>query len=384
MTIARASLPLALIVACCRASSGLRMTTSTTSPGDLPLSRKRDMLIEERDLMGPCGSTGSYMSPTWSNRLGCVLTPVSIPGIYTADRPFYWNGIDVGGRMTVIRLLGSSSSSSSSSRSDATRGGGELVVHSPVELDRALIEALSRLGTVAHVISPNYEHVKYARQWAEHYPNARVWGCPGLSDRAPGVGWTGEVPRGARPGGYRPAATKTTTTTSTMTRPVDGMWDWNELMPMHVDAEINPFTGKSFFNEVIFYHVPSRTLLTTDLYWNYPRGDGVTNGQVIDELDNPDCAIEDFGPWELAPSVGRVPPGSILWGKVGMDVLFRPFYNNFMVGGDRRDAFEEIARHVACGGWDVETIIPCHGDIVRGRRLCRMVLERHFGVKCRA
>ena len=343
--------------------------------------------------MGTCGSTGSYMSPTWSNRLGSVLTPVSIPGVYTADRPFYWNGIDVGGRMTVIRLLNSSSSSSSSSssRSDATRG--ELVVHSPVELDTALIEALSSLGTVTHVISPNYEHVKYARQWSENYPNAKVWGCPGLSHRVPGARWTGEVPYGTRPDGF--GSSTSTTTTSTTTRPVDGMWDWNELMPMHVDAEINPFTGKSFFNEVIFYHVPSRTLLTTDLYWNYPRGDGVTNGQVIDELDNPDCAIEDFGPWELAPSVGRVPPGSILWGKVGMDVLFRPFYNNFMVGGERRDAFEEIARHVACGecdgdgdgdaaGWDVETIIPCHGDIVRGRRLCRMVLERHFGVKCRA
>jgi hypothetical protein len=28
--------------------------------------------------------------------------------------------------------------------------------------------------------------------------------------------------------------------------------------------------GKPFFNEVIFVHKPSKTLLCTDVYWNYP------------------------------------------------------------------------------------------------------------------
>ena len=134
--------------------------------------------------------------PSWSNRLGSVLTPASVPGVYTADRPFYWNGIDVGGRMTVIRLQPSSSSSSSDD------GDGDLVVHSPVFLDPPLVEALSGLGNVAHVISPNYEHVKYAKMWADFYPEARVWGCPGLAEREPGVRWTGEIPRGARPPGF--------------------------------------------------------------------------------------------------------------------------------------------------------------------------------------
>ena len=386
------------------------------------------MLLEEYDGIIAAAARGGggspHYPPSWSNRLGSVLTPVSIPGVYTADRPFYWNGIDVGGRMTVIRLQSSSSSYSSDDDDDddddeGGRRGDDLVVHSPVFLDPPLVEALSKLGNVAHVISPNYEHVKYAKIWADYYPDAKVWGCPGLPDREAGVRWTGEIPHGARPPGFfanndDATTTATTTTKTTMTEEgggssaaaaAGGMWDWNELMPYHVDFEANPFTGRSFFNEVVFYHRPSKTLLTTDFYWNYPGGDGVTNGQLVDDDDGVVGATdvdddEDFGPWDLAPSVGTIPLGSRLWGKVGMDRLFYPFYVNLMVGGDdNRDAFGDMARHVACGGrcggddgdyatitggWDVETIIPCHGDIVRGRQLCRRVLEKHFGVKCQA
>lgn len=37
---------------------------------------------------------------------------------------------------------------------------GSLWVHSPVELDVPLREALAELGPVSHIVSPNYEHVK--------------------------------------------------------------------------------------------------------------------------------------------------------------------------------------------------------------------------------
>ena len=87
--------------------------------------------------------------------------------------------------------------------------------------------------------------------------------------------WTGEMPYGARPQGYNG---------HDETRHDNEMWDWEELQPIHIDIESNPFTGSAFFNEVVYYHTPSKTLLTTDLYWNYPRGDGVTNGQLVDEL----------------------------------------------------------------------------------------------------
>ena len=353
-------------------------------PEVYPLSRKKVMLIEEAKRLN-VDERGSYSSVGWSNRHGSVITPASIPGVYTADRPFYWNTIiDVGCRCTIIQL-----------QSSAADDGGskELLIHSPVGLDAPLINALSKLGRVAHVISPNYEHVKFAYQWAEQYPNAKIWGCPGLMEREPNVRWTGELPFGARPPGF--FSTTNTNNSNEEEKEHDDttkMWDWNELQPLHIDTETNPFTGKAFFNEVIYYHKPSKTLLTTDLYWNYPRGDGVTNGQVIDELkakgvnvkDINDPNNGDYGTWELSQSVGEIPLGSKLWGKVGMDKLFYPFYMNLMVRNDKRNEFNEIARYITCGNseWEVETIIPAHGDIVRGKQVCKKVLESHFNIQC--
>jgi hypothetical protein len=371
------------------------------------------------------------------------LTPASIPGVYTADRPFYWNKIDVGCRMTVVQLRrppSSSPSFSSSSTTTSSQGEEEellpeLLIHSPVQLDPPLISALSQLGTVSHIISPNYEHVKYAQSWSEYYPHAKVWGCPGLMDRMPHVRWTGELVEGTRPPGYYHSSssnpTTTTTTTTTTTRDntstttttemkgggvgyIDGMmWDWNDVQPLHINTEVNPFTGRPFFNEIVFYHTKSKTLIVTDLYWNYPRGDGVTNADynsslvVEDETTTTSAASADdddddenasskkdeknggdFGVWELAPNVGNIPLGSKIWGKIGMDKLFYPFYMNVMISPEKRSTFEEIARYITCdsgggGGWEVETIIPAHGDIVRGKTLCRRVLERHFRIQCR-
>lgn len=71
----------------------------------------------------------------------------------------------------TVLVRGSSSISSKStsssgeisgqSGSDAASGGGAgLWVHSPVLLDDALGAALSELGKVQHIVSPNFEHVK--------------------------------------------------------------------------------------------------------------------------------------------------------------------------------------------------------------------------------
>ena len=233
-------------------------------------------------------------------------------------------------------------------------------------------------------------------------PHCQSLGLSWPSRRVLDVKWTGELPFGARPPGFcnntdqaalldtsRMVEQGSNDSRSSGSDIVTEMWDWDILQPIHIDAEINPFTRQSFFNEVIFYHRPSKTLLTTDIYWNYPENDGVTNGQLsrtMMEEDNDD-EDEDFGVWELAPNIinDAIPTGSRLWGKVGMDRLFRPFYNNFMIRHDKRHTFIDIVDYMtSCGdgnGWDVETIIPCHGDIIRGRLLCRKVLNRHFSIK---
>ena len=64
-----------------------------------------------------------------------------------------------------------------------------------------------------------------------------------------------------------------------------------------------------------------------------------------------------------------------------MDKLFRPFYLNLMVKNDKKVEFNKIASFASGLGefaWDVETVIPAHGDIVRGSALTKSVLKKHF------
>ena len=39
-----------------------------------------------------------------------------------------------------------------------------LLLQSPVELTPELRDAINALGTLKHIVSPNYEHVKFAKQ----------------------------------------------------------------------------------------------------------------------------------------------------------------------------------------------------------------------------
>lgn len=137
------------------------------------------------------------------------MTPVA-SGVYTGDRPFYWNKIDVGGRMCVIQL-----------------DDGNLWVHSPVDLDEDTRSALKKLGNVKYIVSPNFEHLKYAKQWSNEYPEAFMWGCPGLSEKLVDIKWEGEIPYG-------------------LTRPLEAdnlqnCWDFNVIVPLHLDMEVRAY-----------------------------------------------------------------------------------------------------------------------------------------------
>jgi len=187
-----------------------------------------------------------YSTVGWSNRAGTVLTPQHLdPGVYTADRPFLWNNIDVGCRCTVIELPANGNRPPN------------LFVHSPVALDGPMQKALSELGNVKWVVSPNYEHVKFAPQWSDAYRkdnDVQIVACPGLAERMPDVRWDFEIPHGYRPKGFKGGEAT----------PTNGLDIWGpEIEMIHLNFEHNPFTRRPFFNEVIFYHGPSKTLLVT-------------------------------------------------------------------------------------------------------------------------
>ena len=254
-------------------------------------------------------AASAYYEKTWSNPTGAVLTPLVDGTVFAAERPFIWNSIDVGGKSAVVRL------------SD-----GSLWVHSPVDLDEPLKRELSKLGPVKHVVSPNYEHVKWAAQWKAAYPDATLYGCPGIKNKYPDIPWDEEV-------GINDGAPEA----------------WlGEIDVAFFDCETTPIVGGPFFNEVLFHHAPSGCVMVTDLFWNYPAD--------ADEVG-----------WEG----GDVPLGTKAW-KFGMDKVYLPFYRRFMV--TRPDVFRAATARVLA--WDFRAVLPCHGRYVD--QGAREILREHL------
>jgi hypothetical protein len=235
-------------------------------------------------------------------------------------------------------------------------GDGSLFVHSPVEWTEELGECLDALGGgVGHVASPNYEHLKYATQWRDKYPNAKMYACPGLPARMPEVKWDVEMGKSA------PAE-------------FGGSID-----TVHFDCEINPATGKPFFNEIVFFHTKSKSLFMADVYWNYPESSkpnyfGQSGTGSVHQC--PKMSVRELESGDSLPEID-VPFGTKLW-KFGMDKVYLPLYKNIMVGktGERREKYEAAVQKVL--SWNCELIVPCHGDVIRGSELCREVLGKHF------
>ena len=137
--------------------------------------------------------------------------------LWVIERPQSFGGLEVGTRMSVIRLEG-----------------GMLWLHSPVTLDPPLRKELDALGTVGFAVAPNRYHHLYVGHVTEAYPEAQLYAAPGverkrpdlhfeaiLDDEAPS-GWAGQI---------------------------------EQLL----------FRGFPFANEVVFFHPESRTLILTDL-----------------------------------------------------------------------------------------------------------------------
>lgn len=140
--------------------------------------------------------------------------------IWIAERPQRFYGLEVGTRMTAIRLRD-----------------GSLLLHSPVLLDRELRRELDAVGRVRFTVAPNRVHHLYAGEVAAAYPGARLWVAPGLARKRPDLVFVGVL------GDEAPA-------------------EWKG----EVDQVF--FRGRPYENEVVFFHRDSRTLIMCDLAFN--------------------------------------------------------------------------------------------------------------------
>ena len=140
------------------------------------------------------------------------------PSLYTADGPpvpFF--GIPYPTRMAVARLED-----------------GSTWIWSPVALTPEIAQAVDAIGPVRHIVSPNKLHHLFLAQWAERYPDAKLYAPPGLAKKKPAISFDAEL------GDTAPA-------------------DWTG------DIEQVIFRGSVALEEVVFWHRPSGTAILGDL-----------------------------------------------------------------------------------------------------------------------
>jgi hypothetical protein len=218
-----------------------------------------------------------------------MLEPVA-EGVWSAGSSVRFLGARLPTRMTVVRL----------------RDGG-LWVHSPLALDAKLRDEVDALGAVRCVVAPSKYHHLGVAAWSRAYPAARTWAAPGLPEKRPDLAFQGLLSNDAPP-------------------------EWEGQL----DQEV--FWALPVWNEVVFCHRASRTLIVTDLVFNFHehRSALVRLGLRLDGA----------------------------WRRFGPSHLVRLFIR------DRRLARETLERIL---GWDFDRVIMCHGRILEtgGREALR-------------
>ena len=148
-----------------------------------------------------------------------MLTAID-ENVWEATHPLSLAGVQLGHRMTVIRLADN-----------------ELLLHSPVPLSDDLARELDELGEVRYVVAPSRFHDLFLEEYFERFARATFCSVPGMSDQHPEMGFEivlyDQFPR-----------------------------RWSE------ELEHILVGGMSKVNEVVFFHLSSKTLIVADLVFN--------------------------------------------------------------------------------------------------------------------
>ncbi len=111
---------------------------------------------------------------------------------------------------------------------------GSLALHAPIRLDDADAKAIDALGPVRHILAPNCLHHLFVGAAHARWPDAQLHGAPGLAAKRKDLRWSSELGDTAPPD---------------LAQTFDQAW----------------LRGAPRLNEIVWFHRPSATLLTTDL-----------------------------------------------------------------------------------------------------------------------
>lgn len=214
--------------------------------------------------------------------------------LWVIDHPFRMLGLEIGARTTVVRLQD-----------------GGLFLHSPGPLSVPDAKQLDELGPVRCIVAPNKFHHLFVSENAKAYQAASVHLAPGLSQKRQDLPFQDEL-------GDTPSE----------------IWA--------ADLDQLQIGGAPAVNEVVFLHRASRTLLLTDLAFNFEHSRAFATRLFL----------------KLNAAYGRFTPSRMI--KLTMR--------------DRAAARAAVAKML---DWDFDRVIVSHGNILE--RGGKQAVRQSFG-----
>lgn len=148
--------------------------------------------------------------------------------LWIAEQSQKYLGLEVGTRMTVIRL-----------------DNHKIIIISPIKITDALAKQIDQIGEVEAIIAPNLYHHLFVNQALVVYPQAKLYAVPGLLEKCPDL-------------------------------PIDSVLDpdynqWSKEIEYIFFDGVRTFDGSriSPLNEFVFFHQSSKTLIITDVAFNF-------------------------------------------------------------------------------------------------------------------
>lgn len=209
-----------------------------------------------------------------------TLSPVA-DGLWIAEHEMALMGIPFRTRMTVVKLAD-----------------GDLVLHSPIPPNHGLTAALGALGMPNWRIAPNLHHHLFQTPWQELIATSRLLAPKGMEKKRPDLRIDGTLP--------------------------------DDVPPEFAGVlQAFPILGNGAMKETVFLHLPSRSLIVTDL-----------------------AMMADGDAHFLLRLFARV---SGFYGKLGVNWGLRKYYK------DRAAARASLDAVLAL---DFDRIVPGHGPII--------------------
>ncbi|KYG68023.1 hypothetical protein AZI87_01765 [Bdellovibrio bacteriovorus] len=147
--------------------------------------------------------------------------------VWTRDQDLKFYGVSIGARMTAIRF-----------------DSGDVFVHSPIKLTEEIVRDLQAMGTVRWAVAPNKMHHLYVADLKKHFPEVQIFCAPELDKKRSDFKFDGVITN-------------------------EQSFPWSSEVK-HVFIE-----GAPFYNEVVFFHPKTKTLIVSDLATNFQQTDSL-------------------------------------------------------------------------------------------------------------